>query len=120
MVSLYELNYRKTNSDEQYLPSAAIDITLKPLGMPLNFVPRLCACRLGTYQMPVAKVAHLHHFRCHLGLSGLWLTYNFLPLDEAIAYTAVFVIVLSDGRFWIQLNNSKTVRDRPYAMSIGR
>ena len=35
-----------------------------------------------------------------------------LPLDEAVGYRAVFVIVSrSDGqkRFWSQLNNSKTV-----------
>ena len=49
----------------------------------------------------------------------------FLPLDEAIASRAVFVIASgSDGRtggrkrYWSQLNNSKTVRDRPY-VSIG-
>ena len=43
----------------------------------------------------------------------------FLPLDEAVASRAVFVIASgSDGRaerLWSQLNNSKTVRDRPYA-----
>ena len=36
---------------------------------------------------------------------------------EAIASRAVFVIVSRAGgrkRFWSQLNNSKTVRDRPY------
>ena len=40
---------------------------------------------------------------------------SLLPLDEAIASTAIFVCA-SDGRkrFWSQLNNSKTVRDRPY------
>ena len=45
----------------------------------------------------------------------------FLPLDEAIASRAVFVIVSgSDGRkrFWSQLNYPKTVRDRPY-VSMG-
>ena len=48
-----------------------------------------------------------------------------MPLDEAIASRAVFVIVSgSDGRtggrkrFWSQLNNSKTVIDRSY-VSIG-
>ena len=43
--------------------------------------------------------------------------FPFLPLDEVVASRAVFVIVSrSDGRkrFWSQLNNSKTVRDRPY------
>ena len=47
-------------------------------------------------------------------------TVRFLPLDEAIASRSVFVIIPGsdrqvDGRqrFWIQLNNSKTVRDRP-------
>ena len=44
-----------------------------------------------------------------------------LPLGEAVASRAVFVIVPgSDGRtdgwkrFWSQLNNSKSVRDKPY------
>ena len=40
-----------------------------------------------------------------------------LPFDEEIASRLVFVIVSgSDARkrFWIQLNNSKTVRDGPY------
>ena len=48
-----------------------------------------------------------------------------LPLDEAIASRAVFAIVSGSGwqtggrkRFWSQLNNSNTVRDRPY-VSMG-
>ena len=51
-------------------------------------------------------------------------TVRFLPLGEAIASRAVFVAVSeSDGQaggntFWSQINNSKTVRDRPY-ISIG-
>ena len=52
---------------------------------------------------------------------------DFLPIDEAVASRAVFGIVsASDGRtggrkcsFWIQLNNSKTVRDRPYVSYNG-
>ena len=47
--------------------------------------------------------------------------WQLLPLDEAIASRALFVIVsrldeLADGskRFWGQLNNSKTVTDRQY------
>ena len=46
---------------------------------------------------------------------------SFLPLDEVIVSRAVFVIVFgSDGRkhLWSQLNNPKTVRDRPY-VSMG-
>ena len=47
---------------------------------------------------------------------------HLLPLDEAIAFRAVFVLLVSgfDGwadrqkRFWSWLNSSKTVRDRPY------
>ena len=42
--------------------------------------------------------------------------YPFLPLDEAIASRAVFVIIFESGGrkcFWSQPNNSKTVRDRP-------
>ena len=42
--------------------------------------------------------------------------FQFLPLDVAVASRAVFVIVSGSGgreRFWSQLNNSKTVRDRP-------
>ena len=45
----------------------------------------------------------------------------FLPLDEAVASRAVFVIVSgADGLtgLWGQLNNSKTVRDIPY-VSVG-
>ena len=46
-----------------------------------------------------------------------------MPLDEAIASRAVFVIVSgSDGRAETllgQLNNSKTVRDRPYVCVNG-
>ena len=51
----------------------------------------------------------------------------FLPLDEAIAIAsrALFVIVSgSDGRadgwkrLWSQLNNSKTVTDRPYVPMV--
>ena len=41
-----------------------------------------------------------------------------MPLDEAIAFSAVVVIIsVSGGRtlFWVQSNNSKTGRDRPYA-----
>ena len=49
----------------------------------------------------------VHHYMCT----------NLLLLDETVASRAVFVIVSgSDGwkRFWSELNNSKTVRDRPY------
>ena len=55
---------------------------------------------------------------------GVTLVLGFLPLDEAVAFRAVFAIVSgSDGgggreRFRRQLNNHKTVRDRPY-VSIG-
>ena len=51
--------------------------------------------------------------------------FSALPLDEAVASRLVIVIASgSDGRadwrkrFWSQLNNSQTVRDRPY-VSIG-
>ena len=48
---------------------------------------------------------------------------QFLPIDEATASRSVVVLVSgSDGwaekRFWIHLNNSKTVRDRPH-VSLG-
>ena len=45
-----------------------------------------------------------------------------LSFDEAIASRAVFVIVfMSDGRkrFWSELSNSKTVRDRSIGELIG-
>ena len=47
--------------------------------------------------------------------------HTFLPLDESVASMAAFVILSGgDGwrRFWSQLSNSKTVRDRPY-LSMG-
>ena len=50
---------------------------------------------------------------------------SFLPLYETVASGAVFDIVSGSGRradgwkcFWSQLNNSKTIRDRPH-VSIG-
>ena len=55
-------------------------------------------------------------------LNTLVIRLAFLLLNKAIASRAVIVIVSdSDGgqkRFCSQLNNSKTVRDRPYA-SVG-
>ena len=48
-----------------------------------------------------------------------------LPLDEAVASRAVFAIVsrssrqaIGRKRFWSQLNNSQTVRDRPFGRAI--
>ena len=60
-----------------------------------------------------------HDIYACVGLS----TQAFFSLDEAIASRAVFVIASgSDGRtetlFWSQLNNTKTVSDRPY-VSLG-
>ena len=57
----------------------------------------------------------------------MWPVAHFLPLDDAIASKEVFVIIALSGldgrtdgrkRFWSQLNNFKTVRDRLY-VSMG-
>ena len=56
-----------------------------------------------------------------LKITRVYISKRFLLLDEAVASRVIFVIVSGSGgraeeRFWSQLNNSKTVRHRSYAL----
>ena len=79
------------------------------------FSPATFASDVPSFALHTRRVGFCHN---SLDIVGSVLRSLYLPLDEAIASTAVFVIISgSDGRaetVWSKLNKSKTVWDRPY------